>query len=153
MQKTDGFIANRMIWKAAKFKLPGQHSFLYKDMSTDMQQYLIEFIDVDVSGQPVLFFTKPTKEWTLLCTRQMIGKDGASVCRINIADIQAITPTVMESLRKGQVLNFRTEGSKTEWHQLTIINRLNNHYVLHTDKGNDLFGLLNILSMAISIAQ
>ena len=66
MQKTDEFIINRLTWKAEKFKLPTKSAFYFKDLSSDLQEYLSNQIDKETSGTPVLFFTKPTKEWTLV---------------------------------------------------------------------------------------
>ena len=87
MEKSDDFIANRLLWKAEKYKLPTKSSFYYKDLSPDIQQYLNTYFDRSTSGQPVLFFTKPTKEWTLICSRQVICNNNEKVFKINIRHI------------------------------------------------------------------
>ena len=55
MQKTDGYIANRLKWKAGEHGLPGQFAFYFKDLTPDVQKSLSAEIDVSESGTPVLF--------------------------------------------------------------------------------------------------
>ncbi|WP_028979348.1 hypothetical protein [Sporocytophaga myxococcoides] len=149
MEKTDNFLIKRLLWKADKYKLPTKSSFLFKDLSPYMQQYLISYIQPKYSGPPVLFFTKPTNEWTLICTRQVICNDNKSTIAIEISNITSFTPTVLETSSNPTLLSYR-EGNhkKSEWHELTVVDKEDRRYILHADKGPDLFSLWNILIMA-----
>jgi hypothetical protein len=144
--KSDDFIANRLIWKAAKHNLPTKLSFFYKDVSPDIRDYLTSFIDTENSGQPVLFFTKPTREWTLVCTREVICNDNKTVFRIKISDIQHCRPTSLDNLGMGETINIK-EVKKSEWHEVTVVGNSGKSFVVHAGKGSDLFALLNILLM------
>ena len=147
MHKTDDFIINRLMWKARKNNLPSSSSFFYNDLAPDVQQYLKIHFDEAMSGQPVLFFTKPTKEWTLVCSRQIVCNDNKQVFKINIQDIEKFKPTVFDNASKGQVIDLNG-NKKSEWHQVTVVDKENNSYILHADKGSDLFALWSILLMA-----
>ncbi|MEX6690871.1 hypothetical protein QTN47_25405 [Danxiaibacter flavus] len=147
MDKTDEYIIDRLTWKAKRYNLPTSSSFFYNDLSPDVQQYLKIYTDEATCGQPVLFFTKSTNEWTLVCSRQIICNDNKQVFRINIQDIDKFKPTVFNNASTGQVIDIK-ENRKSEWHQVTVVDKQNNSYILHADKGNDLFALWNILLMA-----
>lgn len=145
MEKTDDFIAKRMIWKAGRYDQPFNWAFFYKDLSPTFQQHLDQHIERSTSGQPVLFFTKPSNEWTLLCTRQVICNDNKSIFKINFSDIKEFRPAAFTSF--GQPVDV-SDSKKSEWGKLTIVDKNNKTYVLHADKGKDLFAMWNILLMA-----
>lgn len=147
MDKTDDFIANRLIWKAKNYNLPTSSSFFYNDLSSDVQQDLSSYFDNSASGQPVLFFTKPSNEWTLVCTRQIICNDNKQVFRINFDNIDKFKPTLFYNVSKIQLADIKA-NPKPEWHQVTVVDKQNNSFILHADKGSDLFALWNILLMA-----
>lgn len=146
MQKTDDFIINRLIWKAKKYKLPTEFSFFFTDISPVLQEYLNSQVDKENSGTPVLFFTKPTKEWTLVCTKQVICNDNEKIFRLNIRDIKNFHLTAFEKYNSNKI-NIQ-EAKKTEWNEVTVVDYADNKYILHADKGSDLFALWNILLMA-----
>ena len=148
MEKTEEFLINRLIWKAEQYKLPTKFSIFFKDLSSDIQSYLASVIDFSLSGAPVLYFTKPTKEWTLICTHQIISSDNEIVSKINIDNIQKILPTGFEELDTKPRISINNAKQKSEWHKLTITDKQNNSYVLHAYTGADLFSLWNILLMA-----
>ncbi|HEV2353622.1 MAG TPA: hypothetical protein VGR89_05230, partial [Puia sp.] len=75
MKKTEEFIENKLIWKAKQYCLPTEFSFYFKDLSNDVQSSFLDQIDVTKSGKPVLLFTSQAQEWTLICTRQVIGRN------------------------------------------------------------------------------
>ncbi|MCR6638994.1 MAG: hypothetical protein NVV82_08430 [Sporocytophaga sp.] len=148
MKKTDDFLINRLMWKAERYRLPTESSFYFKDLPKDLQQHLSTFIDLEKSGAPILFFTKSTKEWTVICTRQVICRDNKSTVTINIAEIHSIEPAAFEASLKLPLIKFRDGNhSKRDWDQLTITDKKSNRYILHSDKGSDLFALWNILLM------
>ena len=147
MQKTDEFIMNRLIWKAGKFKLPTKSSFYFKDLSIDLQEYLNSQIDKETSGTPVLFFTKPTKEWTLVCTKQVVCNDKKKIFKLNYRNIKSFHPTAFEKYN-GSKINLQEAKKKAEWNEVTIIDNQNNKHIFHADKGEELFALWNILLMA-----
>lgn len=147
MTKTDDFIANRLVWKASSHSLPTKFSFYYKDISLNTQLYVNSLIDIENSGQPVLFFTKPTGEWTLICTREVICNNNETLVRINISDIESFKPPFFDKLKEGKHINPE-EIKKSELDELKVITRSGNSFVLHANKGSDLFALWNILLMA-----
>jgi len=151
MQKTNEFIVNRLTWKAKQYKLPTKFSFFFDDLSSSLQEYLNHQVDKEKSGTPVLFFTKPTKEWTLICTRQVVCNDTEKTISINIRDIKQILPTEIDMTLVGQSININTVKKKTEWETIKIIDKQDDFHVLHADKGKDLFSLWNILLMAVRI--
>ncbi|MBO9701370.1 MAG: hypothetical protein J7604_14265 [Sporocytophaga sp.] len=137
MKKTDDFLINRIKWKADSYHLPTKSSFYFKDLNSDLQLDLKAFVDQTNSGPPILFFTKPTKEWTLICTRQVIFNDNLTTTHIDISDIDSMIAT-----------GWGTENhDKNKLHQLTVTDKKSNQYILHADKGTDLFALWNILLM------
>jgi hypothetical protein len=139
---------NRLTWKAAQYKLPTKFAFYFNDLSPELQQSLNKEIDKEVSGLPVLFFTKPTKEWTLICTQQVICNDTAQTIKLNIRDIKQILPTEFDPRLIGQPIDINAIKKKSEWDEIKVIDKENNCYIFHADKGNDLFSLWNILLMA-----
>jgi hypothetical protein len=62
MPKTEEFILNRLLWQGRKYDLPQEFSFFFNDLSLDIQLYLNNQRNIEESGSPGLFFTKPTKE-------------------------------------------------------------------------------------------
>jgi len=137
MKKTDDFLINRMVWKAESYHLPTKSSLYFKDLPSDLQLDLKALVDQTNSGPPVLFFTKPTKEWTLICTRQVIFNSNLTTTHIDISDIASMIATDWET----------GNHDNNECHQLTVTNKEGNRYILHADKGTDLFALWNILLM------
>jgi len=141
-------MVNRLTWKASQYNLPTKFAFYFKDLSPDLQQNLSKQIDKDISGSPVLFFTKPTKEWTLICTHQVICNDTNRIINLNISDIKQILPIEFSPALIGQPIDIGAVKKKTEWNEIKVIDKHNNSYVFHADKGQDLFALWNILLMA-----
>jgi hypothetical protein len=73
MKKTDKYMLGRIKWKFDKYKISNNYTFFFEELSEPVKAYLKSNIDEYLSGTPVLFFTKPSNEWTLLCTKQVIG--------------------------------------------------------------------------------
>ena len=152
MDKTEDYIASRIEWKAKRYNLPSQFSFFYNTLSSEIQQYLKTHTDKATCGQPILFFTKPTNEWTLICTRQVIFNDNKKVFKVNIQNVAHLKPTLLDSSSKGKMVDMK-EIKKSEWHKVTIVDKQNNNYILHANKGNDLFALWNILLMLVRLCD
>jgi len=148
MQKTDDFITNRLKWKAEKFGLPTRFAFYYDDLLSDIKNHLAQQIDKENCGTPVLFFTKPTKEWTLVCSQQVICNDNAKIVSLNISDIKQILPTTFDPTLVGKVIDINTLKKKSEWDTIKIIDKKGSSNIFYADKGGDLFALWNILLMA-----
>jgi hypothetical protein len=87
-----------------------------------------------LSGIPAIFFTKPSNEWTLLCTKQVIGYAEQKIFRINLQDIAVISP-------------FLIRKPKGEWDELTVLDKQEKPYVFHTCSGSAHNALHNILLM------
>ncbi|WP_315821732.1 hypothetical protein [Paraflavitalea speifideaquila] len=134
MEKTDDYIKSRLLWRAKQHRLPTSSSFHFSDLDGNIKEYLVANIN-DASGIPVLFFTKPSKEWTLLCTRQVICNNNQTVFRLALADIATFKPTVLENMKGRIDLKMH---SKFEWHEVTVFDKRGNRYVLHAEKGEDL---------------
>jgi len=134
MQKTDEFIQNRIKWRAGKYTLSTGYTFFFDELSHEIKQYLMTFLDRNLSGTPVIFFTKPSKEWTLVCTKQVIGYDSQKIFKLNFNDITRIR-------------GFNQKKIKTDWDELNIFDKQNDQYILHTNNGYDHAALHNILLM------
>ena len=145
MYKTDEFIANRLLWRAERHQLPTEFSFFVKDLLPSIQEYITSLIDNTISGQPVLLFTKPSNEWTLVCTRQVIFSDNSDIHTLGFADIQKFSPIFINPL------NGRLLKDKAEWDQITVYDKYSNPYILHANKGRALFALWDILLMAVHL--
>lgn len=142
------------MWKAAKYNLPSRSSFYYKDLTSEMQQMLSTYVDTEAAGLPLLFFTKPTKEWTLICVKKVICNNNQKVFAIDIADIKGMRASVFGNTSDSEErLKIVRSVGKAEWHELDLVDQLGNTYVLHADKGADLFALWNILLMAKRLYQ
>jgi len=148
MKKSDDYIVNRLLWKAGKYELPTKSSFYFTGLSPELQQYLSAQIEGSNSGIPVLFFTRPSQEWTLLCTRQVIGHNTRHLTALYLRDIKQITTTVFDQLPAGQPFRSSTMKKKTEWDEIKVIDQLDNAHLFYADRGSDLFALWNILLMA-----
>lgn len=151
MHRTDKFIINRLTWKARQYNLPTKFAFFSTDLPQKLQTYLNSQVDKEKSGTPVLFFTKLTKEWTLVCTQQVVCNDNEKTFLINIGDIKQILPTTFDPTLVGQHITVDISMKKTEWETIKIIDREGNFHILHADAGKDLFSLWNILLMAVRI--
>lgn len=146
MIKTDEYIFNRVIWKAKKFMLPTNYSFFFNELSTEKQNTLLNQIDRDVCGQPILFFTKPNTKWTLICTKQIVCSDNEKIFAIDLKQIKVLQPTVFKT--NNQLKEFKEQNfDKREWDEILLIDRNNREFILQADKGKDLFALWNILLM------
>lgn len=148
MQKSDEYIKGRLIWKANKHSLPTRFSLLFSDLSIAIQKHLNDIINETESGIPVLFFTKATQEWTLICTRQIVCSDNQKTFRINIADIDKIRAKPLYEYSKGDTTDIKAAKNKSEYHELSIIDKQGSIFIIHAAKGADLFSLWNILLMA-----
>ncbi len=138
MHKTDEFIQNRIKWKAGKYGLSAGYTFFFDELGNEIKQYLMTLLDENRSGIPVIFFTKPSKEWTLVCTKQVIGYDNQKTFKLNFTDITRIS-------------GFNKNKLKTDWDELNIIDKHNDQYILHTNNGYDHTALHNILLMCKSL--
>lgn len=115
MQHTEDFIWNRLMWKAGKYALPSAYSFYFKDLSPARQQELFPYIDVEVTGRPVLLFTKPTNEWTLICTKQVIGNNNSLTFAINLSGIDSVRASVFTNTdTAGERLHIAKRQPKEE---------------------------------------
>lgn len=150
MTKTDSFIKNRILWKAGKSKLPTESSFYFSDLSPTLQTYLQQYMEPDKSGLPVLFFTKTSKEWTLICTRQVICNNNQKIFSIQLNEIESLQPVHFDKSRPSRMPGF-SEARKEEWHEVVVDDKTGNSHTLHADKGKDLFALWNVLIMVSRI--
>ncbi|MGG9963826.1 hypothetical protein [Ferruginibacter sp. SUN106] len=148
MQKTEDFILNRLKWKADKFGLPTEFAFYFNDLSSETKNHLVSQIDKANSGTPVLYFTKPTNEWTLVCSRQVICCDNTKLVSLSISDIKRILPTAFDITLIGQPIDIKTVKKKSEWDTIKIIDKQDESNIFYANKGEDLFALWNILLMA-----
>lgn len=126
MEKTDEFVLNRIMWKAGKhgiYKRANTYTLFFNELSEPIKAYLKSNINEELSGIPVIFFTKPSNQWTLLCTKQIIGYTGENVFSLSFQDISQISPF------------FIKNKNKLEWDELTVVDRQNNSYIFHTYNG------------------
>ena len=93
-------------------------------------------------------FTKPTKEWTLVCSRQVICSDNIKTVSLNISDIKRILPTAFDITLIGQPIDIKTVKKKSEWDTINIVDKHEGSNIFYANKGEDLFALWNILLMA-----
>jgi hypothetical protein len=150
MTKTDSFIKSRILWKAGKHKLPTVYSSYFSDLSPALQTYLEQYMEPGKSGIPVLFFTKPSQEWTLLCTRQVICSNNQSVFSIQINEIESFRPAIFDKSRPFRLMSY-SEARKEEWHELVVVDKNGDLHTLHANKGKELFALWNVLEMVSRI--
>lgn len=148
MKKTDEFIESKLIWKAKQYNLPTEFAFYFNELSNDIQASFLAQIDIATSGKPVLLFTRRTKEWTLICARQVICKDEKGMTNLNFGDIKQIFSTEIGPVLKHQSVDLKSIKPKKEWNEITIIDRSDLSHVFYANSGSDLFSLWNILLMA-----
>jgi hypothetical protein len=153
MEKSQAFIINRITWRAGRSDLPSKYALFFNDLPLSKQEFLNSQLAIELSGIPILFFTKPTGEWTLLCTRQVICNDVKSIFSLDISDIKRILPTAFDLTQIGKKIDISTIKKKSEWDTIKIIDEQDNSYILHADKGSDLFALWNILLMMSNICS
>jgi hypothetical protein len=148
MKKTDTEIENKLIWKAKQCKLPTEFAFYFKDLPNDVQEPFSARIDIITCGKPVLLFIRGTEEWTLICTRQVVGRDRNGITSLNFGDIKQIFSTEFGPTLKYQSVDLKSIKPKAEWSEITIIDRNDLSHVFYANSGADLFSLWNILLMA-----
>ena len=148
LPKTDAYFKERYIWRAKQHIGSSEFNFFYDDLPFIQQQQLSSHIDESLTGIPVLFFTTPGVEWTLLCTRQIVGFDGQAA---SIADIKAFRPAVMHGLDGAASLLKVKEVGKTELDQLAVTMKNGEHVFFHANKGADFYVLTSILLMAVRL--
>ena len=140
MEKTDAYMLNRIMWKAGKhgiYKRANPYTLFFDELSEPIKAYLKSNINEEVSGIPVIFFTKPAIQWTLLCTKQVIGYAGEKVFSISFQDIADIKTYPFQITKK----------NKPEWDELPILDNQNNEFVFHTSDGYEHNLLHNVLLM------
>lgn len=149
MYKTDEFIMGRVIWKTQQYESSALRTFYFKDLTSDTQSYLTNYLDKEKSGPPVLYFSELSGEWILICTRQVVCYNNQDVIKIDMATIDRLLPTVLDDPSKSQLQKFAEgEHTKEELHELTVYDKKGNSYTLHTNKGAEFFALYDILLMA-----
>ncbi|MET6997653.1 hypothetical protein [Chitinophaga defluvii] len=146
--KTDDFIRNRLIWKAKKYGLPSAYSLFYDDLPLELKENLAKHVTIALTGTPVLFFTKPTKEWTLVCTRQLIGYNNHELYSVPLKTIGHITSRIVAEVSEKRIdlLNGKNIR-KSEWEELIVRDIDDNVFLFHAYKGADLFALWNVVLM------
>jgi hypothetical protein len=140
MKKTDEYMLGRIKWKFNKYKISNNYTFFFEELSPSIQAYLRTSIDEHLSGIPVIFFTKPSNEWTLLCTKQVLGYTDQKIFRINLQDIAVISP-------------FLIRKPKGEWDELTVLDKQEKSYVFHTYDGYAHNALHNVLLMCCRLVD
>ncbi len=147
MDKTDDYIKKRLKWKAAKYNLPTQYSFFFEDLSGTLKDYLENQMPKHENNLAVLFFSKSSTNWTLLCTRQIITCEDEKVVNIKIKDISSIFSKHLSDLENKLLPNNKII-KKGEWDQLIITDNQGVTHIVQAHKGPDLFALWNILLLA-----
>jgi hypothetical protein len=143
MKKTDDYMLSRIMWKAGKqgiYKRLNGYTFFFNELPESIKTYLKSNLNEDLSGTPVIFFTKPSNQWTLLCTRQVVGYAGEDVFYIDFQDISEIGRGL---LNKNKLL----------WDELSVTNKQNKNYVFHTCDGYAHNILYNILLMCCCLVD
>ncbi|ACU60504.1 hypothetical protein [Chitinophaga pinensis] len=147
-QKTDQFLKERYICKVRQFPGLSEFNCLFDDLAVEQQAALSSHIDESLMGVPVLFFTKPGGEWTLLCTRQVVGFDGKTYCAVLLSDIEGFYPAELIGLDGKESLRKVREGGKKEFNQLSVRIRNRAPIILHANKGADFHEMCGVLLMA-----
>lgn len=148
MKKTAEYIEKKLIWKAKQYNLPTEFAFYFNDLSKIVQAPFLAQIDVSTSGKPVLLFTRRTEEWTLICARQVICRDGRGITKLNFGNIKQIFSSEIDPGFKRQSVDFKSTKPKKEWSEITIIDHSDVSHIAYANSGPDLFSLWNILLMA-----
>jgi len=146
MEKTDEYMLKRIMWKASKYKIDERlnaYTLFFHELSEPIKAYLKSSRIEDLSGIPILFFTKPTNQWTLLCTKRVIGYSGEKVFSVNFQDIADIKTYPFQIKKK----------NKLEWDELTILDKQNNEYIFHTYDGYTHNLLHNVLLMCCQLVS
>ena len=151
LNKSDDYIQNRLIWKARKYSLPLEYSFFYSDLSPEIKKYLSVHINTESAGMPVLFFTRPSKEWSLLCTQELIGFNNYDFYSLPLKEISYITCNIKEQIEVSEDSQKVKQLVKAEWYKLAVKNKNEQVFSFYTYKGPDLFALWNILLMAVRL--
>lgn len=145
LNKTDEYIYKRLVWKAGQYNVPSRFSFLYNELPLAMKAHLTGQIRLNTLELPVLFFTKPSCEWTLLTTRQLLGYSGSDIYSIPLEAIAHLTSKKFAD----ENAKFSSRISKQDWDELVVTSNDGQILAFHAQKGSDLFALWNILLMAI----
>ncbi|SHM46775.1 hypothetical protein SAMN05444266_108181 [Chitinophaga jiangningensis] len=151
INKTDEFINNRLIWKAKKYGLPQEFSLFYNDLTDEQVAYLSNYFNPDKAGIPVLFFTSPGKEWTLVCTRQIIGFDLHSHYTVCLKEVKTMFPyaerEINDPLQRGRA--YWKKASQ----QLEVKTKHDVSLLFHAANPTEVCTLWNLLIMAVGFNQ
>jgi hypothetical protein len=136
----------RIMWKADKhgiYKRSNGCTFFFDELPESIKEYLKSNLNEDLSGIPVIFFTKPSSQWTLLCTKRVVGYSGENLFGINFQDMSEIETYPFQITKK----------NKLEWDELTILDKQNNAHVFHTYDGYAHNLLHNVLLMCCRLSD
>jgi hypothetical protein len=143
--KSDEHLLQRLRRKVDDHSFPYEYSCLYSDLLIDQVNALSPYIH----GIPLVFFTKPTKEWTVLCTRHAIGFDNHQYYTVPYEDMETVKPAVFDNITDlGEKLMAVKRIGKVEWHELTVSTKDGKNYVFHANKGSEFFSMYNLILSA-----
>jgi hypothetical protein len=70
-----------------------------------------------------------------------------------LIDIDKISSTVFDSSLRYQGVDIRKMKTKSEWDTIKVITKQGKVYILHANKGSELFALWNILLVMVNLNQ
>ena len=146
MYKKASFIENRIKWAASKHGLPTANSFFFEDLESNVRnKYLDRLKDYEI-GNSVLLFKDENENWTIVGTDKVAWGSETELKIIPHNEIHRMQPKQLKDVKE-KVKFVRDVSKKSDWHELSVTDNLNNETILTAQKGGDFFALWNILLM------
>ncbi|MCL5247467.1 hypothetical protein M4I21_16725 [Cellulophaga sp. 20_2_10] len=147
MQKTDEYIASRLVWKAEQYKLPTEYSFYFKNITQKKKDYYSEYIINQNIGIPTLLLTQPNStKWTIIGTRKIVWGDTRKSESLLFSNIKKINTHSLNSKEEMEEV-FNGALPKMEWNELTLTKKSDEKAIVYALKGSDFFAMWNIIRM------
>ena len=83
----------------------------------------------------------------MICSKQIISNNNREITRIELQDILELRPTAFPEVTTERPTDIKNTIQKSEWHELTLLDKHQHKHILHAYTGVDFFSLWNILLM------
>lgn len=83
----DEHVADRILWRASKGKLPAAETFLFASMPESMRPAVEGEVSTHDVGDPVLVFGSEMDRWTVVGTRGAVSSHFGTVSHFHHADV------------------------------------------------------------------
>ncbi len=137
----DEFLESRFLLKAAKNGLPSKRTWLFREVSPEMQKQVVEIIGDRFRGKPVLIFVDSPSRWTLLTTQCVFSWYKENLHEASIDDLIRVGA---DSKPPRHATSEEIDNWKVSWEYLRLVDAVG-VAVVWVPCGSEAYSLWNIL--------